>query len=43
MKKAFDRVFRAGLWKRLAEEGIRGKMWSIEINIQESRELCVGR
>ena len=23
VKKAFDRVFRAGLWKRLAEEGIR--------------------
>jgi hypothetical protein len=27
VKKAFDRVWRNGLWKRLAEEGIRGKMW----------------
>ena len=27
LKKAFDRVWRNGLWKALWEEGIRGKMW----------------
>ena len=26
VKKAFDRVFRGGLWERVAEEGIKGKM-----------------
>ena len=29
LKKAFDRVWRKGLWKALWEEGIRGKMWRI--------------
>ena len=29
LKKAFDRVWRNGLWKALWEEGIRGKMWRV--------------
>jgi hypothetical protein len=27
LKKAFDRVWRDGLWKALWDEGVRGKMW----------------
>ena len=29
LKKAFDRVWRKGLWKARWEEGIRGKMWKV--------------
>ena len=29
MKKAYDTVWRNGLWKRLWDEGIRGKMWRV--------------
>jgi hypothetical protein len=41
VKKAFDRVFRAGLWKRLAEEGVKGKMWRVLKSIYETVESCV--
>ena len=41
MKKAFDRVFRAGLWKRVAEEGVKGKMWRVLQAIYERVESCV--
>ena len=41
MKKAFDRVFRAGLWKRLAEEGVKGKMWRVLKSIYATVESCV--
>ena len=41
VKKAFDRVFRAGLWKRLAEEGVRGKLWRVLKSIYETVESCV--
>jgi Reverse transcriptase (RNA-dependent DNA polymerase) len=41
VKKAFDRVFRAGLWKRIAEEGVRGKMWRIVKSVYETVESCV--
>jgi hypothetical protein len=27
VKKAYDTVWRTGLWKRLHDEGVRGKMW----------------
>jgi hypothetical protein len=27
VKKAYDTVWRTGLWKRLWDEGVRGKMW----------------
>ena len=27
VKKAYDTVWRQGLWKRLWDEGVRGKMW----------------
>jgi hypothetical protein len=29
IKKAYDRVFRAGLWKMVWDKGIRGKMWRV--------------
>jgi hypothetical protein len=29
ISKAYDGVFRAGLWKRLFEFGVRGKMWRV--------------
>ena len=29
VKKAYDTVWRNGLWKRLWDEGIRGKMWRV--------------
>ena len=41
VKKAFDRVFRAGLWKRLAEEGVKGKMWRVLKSIYKTVESCV--
>lgn len=41
VKKAFDRVFRAGLWQRLAEVGVRGKMWRVVKSIYENVESCV--
>ena len=40
-RTAFDRVFRAGLWKRLAEEGVRGKMWRVLKSIYKTVESCV--
>ena len=41
VKKAFDRVFRAGLWDRVAEEGIKGKMWRVLVSIYNTVESCV--
>ena len=29
VKKAYDTVWRNGLWKRLWDEGVRGKMWRV--------------
>ena len=29
VKKAYDTVWRVGLWKRLWEEGVRGKIWRV--------------
>ena len=29
VKKAYDRVWRAGLWKTLWDKGVRGKMWRV--------------
>ena len=41
VKKAFDRVFRDGLWKRIADEGVKGKMWRVLKSIYERVESCV--
>ena len=29
VKKAYDTVWRNGLWKRIWDEGVRGKMWRV--------------
>ena len=36
LKKAYDRVWRDGLWKALFEEGIRGKMWRVLKSLYKS-------
>jgi hypothetical protein len=41
VQKAYDRVWRDGLWKKLDEYGIRGKMWRVIRNIYENVESCV--
>jgi len=38
LTKAFDRVWRNGLWKALWEEGIRGKMWRVLRSIYSNTE-----
>ena len=34
-------VWRKGLWKRLWDEGVRGKIWRIMKNLYERTESCV--
>ena len=41
MKKAYDRVWRSGLWKMLWEEGVRGKMWRVIRNMYKNTQNCV--
>ena len=39
IRKAYDTVFREGLWKRLIDKGVGGKMWRVVKNLY-SGELC---
>ena len=41
VEKAFDRVFRAGLWDRVAEKEIKGKMWRVLVSIYSTVESWV--
>ena len=41
LRKAYDRVWRNGLWKRLWDEGIRGKMWRVCKKLYENTQSCV--
>ena len=41
VKKAYDRVWRDGLWKRLWESGVRGKMWRVVRGMYEVVSSCV--
>ena len=41
LKKAFPSVWRNGLWKRLWDEGVRGKIWRIIRSLYENTESCV--
>jgi hypothetical protein len=41
VKKAYDRVWRDGLWKRLWDAGVRGKMWRIIKNMYQEVKSCV--
>ena len=37
LRKAYDRVWRTGLWKGLWDEGIRGKIWRVLKNMYSNR------
>jgi hypothetical protein len=41
VKKAYDTVWRNGLWKRLWDEGIRGKMWRVVRGMYTTVESAV--
>ena len=41
LSKAYDRVWRTGLWKRLWDEGIRGKLWRVLKNMYSDTQNCV--
>jgi len=41
IRKAYDRVWRSGLWTRLYEEGVRGKMARVLKNMYLKVESCV--
>jgi hypothetical protein len=41
VKKAYDTVWRVGLWKRLWEEGVRGKMWRVVKGMYQTVESAV--
>ena len=40
VQKAYDTVWRNGLWGKLSEIGIRGKMWRMMKNINGMCEKC---
>jgi hypothetical protein len=39
--KAYDKVWRDGLWYKLWKSGIRGKMWRILKNLYQKVESCI--
>ena len=42
VQKAFDSVWRNGLWFKLWEFGVRGKMWRvIKRDVRVFKECCV--
>ena len=41
IQKAYDRIWREGLWHKLQNYGMTGKMWRVIRNIYESVESCV--
>jgi hypothetical protein len=41
IRKAYDKVFRDGLWSRLLEAGLRGKLWRVLRNLYSIVESCV--
>jgi len=41
IRKAYDCVWRDGLWKRLLEVGVKGKMWRVLHNLYHIVESCV--
>ncbi|MEP5445307.1 hypothetical protein, partial [Ekhidna sp.] len=40
VQKAYDTVWRNGLWKKLWEIGIRGKMWRMMKKMTECARRC---
>ena len=41
IQKAYDRVWRDGLWDKLHEYGVKGKMWRMLRNMYENVESSV--
>ena len=41
VRKAYDRVWRDGLWKRVWDAGIQGKMWRMLRAMYEKAQSCV--
>jgi hypothetical protein len=41
VKKAYDTVWRDGLWKRLWDEGVRGRMWRVVKNMYSAVQSAV--
>ena len=41
LKKAYDTLFRDGLWERLLRIGIKSKLWRILCNIYDHIESCI--
>ena len=41
IKKAYDTVWRDGLWYRMWEMGIQGKLWRVIRNIYNVNQSCV--
>ena len=41
IKKAYDNVWRDGLWYRMWEMGIQGKLWCVIRNIYNVNQSCV--
>ncbi len=41
IQKAYDRVWRDGLWKKMYKYGIKGKMWRVIKNMYRRVESCV--
>ena len=41
VKKAYDRVWRDGLWKRLFDVGVNGKMWRVVKEMYREVKSCV--
>ena len=41
VKKAYDTVWRQGLWKRLWDEGVRGKMWRVVKSMHSTVQSAV--
>ena len=41
IRKAYDTVFREGLWERMRDKGIDGKMWRVVRNLYREVGSCV--
>ena len=41
IRKAYDRVFRDGLWKKMWDVNIRGRMWRVIVGMYNKVESCV--
>ena len=42
VQKAYDTVWRNGLWVKMCELGVRGKMWRVMYSVSKSAVLLDG-